>query len=93
MTGVLEPNDTLMKAELLAQGQIHGPEDTAVDAQGRVYAGLQSADTVQGRADLVLAELKRTGAFERNDAFAAFFASLAQLSLVLAGATIDGLMR
>jgi uncharacterized membrane protein len=32
----------------------------------RVYAGLQSADTVQGRADLVLAELKRTGAFERK---------------------------
>ena len=32
----------------------------------RVYAGLQSADTVQGRADLVLAELKRTGAFDRR---------------------------
>ena len=32
----------------------------------RVYAGLQSADTPQARADLVLAELKRTGAFERE---------------------------
>ena len=32
----------------------------------RVYAGLQSANTVQGRADLVLAELKRTGAFDRK---------------------------
>ncbi|MFQ6170868.1 alpha/beta hydrolase [Oryzobacter sp. R7] len=32
----------------------------------RVYAGLQSAQTPQGRADLVLAELKRTGAFERR---------------------------
>ena len=32
----------------------------------RVYAGLQSADTVQGRADLVLAELKRTRAFDRK---------------------------
>ena len=32
----------------------------------RVYAGLQSADTVQGRADLVLAELKRTHAFDRK---------------------------
>jgi len=32
----------------------------------RVYAGLQSADTVQDRADLVLAELKRTGAFDRK---------------------------
>lgn len=32
----------------------------------RVYAGLQSARTDQGRADLVLAELKRTGAFDRK---------------------------
>ena len=47
MTGVLEPNDTLMKAELLAQGQIHGPEDTAVDAQGRVYAGLHDGRVVR----------------------------------------------
>ncbi len=39
MQGVLEPNDTLMKAELLGLGQVKGPEDTAVDAAGRVYAG------------------------------------------------------
>jgi uncharacterized membrane protein len=32
----------------------------------RVYVGLQSADTVQGRANLLLDELKRTGAFERK---------------------------
>ena len=32
----------------------------------RVYAGLKSADTLQGRADLILEELKRTGAFERE---------------------------
>ncbi|MER7071305.1 alpha/beta-hydrolase family protein [Terrabacter sp. NPDC000476] len=32
----------------------------------RVYAGLRSADTVQGRADLLLAELKRSGAFSRK---------------------------
>ncbi len=32
----------------------------------RVFAGLQSADTVQGRADVVLRELKRTGAFSRK---------------------------
>jgi sugar lactone lactonase YvrE len=51
MTGVLEPNDTLMKAELLAQGQIHGPEDTAVDAQGQVYAGLHDGRVVRIGAD------------------------------------------
>ncbi|HKJ56012.1 MAG TPA: alpha/beta-hydrolase family protein, partial [Nitriliruptoraceae bacterium] len=32
----------------------------------RVYAGLKSGDTLQARADLVLAELLRTGAFERS---------------------------
>ncbi|CAN5675632.1 alpha/beta-hydrolase family protein [soil metagenome] len=32
----------------------------------RVYAGIKSADDIQGRADLVLAELKRTGAFDRD---------------------------
>ncbi len=31
----------------------------------RVYAGLDSADTMQARADLIVAELERTGAFER----------------------------
>lgn len=51
MTGILEPNDTLMKAQLLGQGQLHGPEDTAVDAQGRVYAGLQDGRIVRVLAD------------------------------------------
>ncbi len=32
----------------------------------RVYAGLASAPTVRDRADLVVAELERTGAFERE---------------------------
>jgi YD repeat-containing protein len=51
MTGVLEPNDTLMKTELLGRGQLHGPEDTAVDAQGRVYAGLHDGRIVRIEAD------------------------------------------
>jgi uncharacterized membrane protein len=32
----------------------------------RAYVGLKSADSLQGRADLLLEELKRTGAFERE---------------------------
>jgi uncharacterized membrane protein len=32
----------------------------------RVYVGLRSADTAEARAKLALAELKRTGAFERS---------------------------
>ena len=51
MTGVMEPNDTLMKAELLAQGQIVGPEDTAVDSQGQVLAGLDDGRIVRIGAD------------------------------------------
>lgn len=51
MTGVLEPNDTLMKAELLGRGQVHGPEDTAVDAQGLVYSGLHDGKIVRIKAD------------------------------------------
>jgi len=51
MTGVLEPNDTLMKAQLLGKGRIHGPEDTAVDAQGRVYSGLHDGTIVRIEAD------------------------------------------
>ncbi|MVW75802.1 SMP-30/gluconolactonase/LRE family protein [Pseudomonas xionganensis] len=47
LTGVLEPNDSLMKAELLGRGQVHGPEDTAVDSQDRVYAGLHDGRIVR----------------------------------------------
>lgn len=32
----------------------------------RVYAGLQTADTAEGRAEVAVAELERTGAFERE---------------------------
>ena len=41
LTGVLEPNNLLQNAELLALGKIYGPEEVAVDSQGRVYGGTQ----------------------------------------------------
>ena len=47
MTGVMEPNDTLMKAELLGKGQLQGPEDSAVDAEGRLYSGLHDGRIVR----------------------------------------------
>lgn len=37
--GVLEANNLLQKAELLALGKISGPEEVALDKKGRVYAG------------------------------------------------------
>lgn len=61
MTGVMEPNDTLMKAKLLAQGQIHGPEDTAVDAEGRVYAGLHDGRIVRVLKDDSVETFAETG--------------------------------
>jgi uncharacterized membrane protein len=39
---------------------------TPVKEPIRVYAGLESAESIQGRADIVLRELQRTGAFDRK---------------------------
>lgn len=61
LTGVLEPNDTLMKAELIAQGQLHGPEDTAVDASGRLYASLADGRIVRLGADGIPQTFVNTG--------------------------------
>lgn len=41
LAGVLAPNHLLQQAELLAQGKINGPEEVALDSQGRVYGGTQ----------------------------------------------------
>ena len=60
MDGVLAANDDLLKAELLAQGQLDGPEDTAVDAQGRVYAGLHNGKIVRIAGDGTVATFANT---------------------------------
>lgn len=41
MTGKLAPNEHLKQADLLALGQVYGPEDTTVDHRGRIYTGTQ----------------------------------------------------
>lgn len=41
LTGVLAPNNLLQKAEILALGKMDGPEEVAMDSQGRVYGGTQ----------------------------------------------------
>lgn len=41
MTGPLDPNAGLKSAELLALGQVYGPEDTTVDAKGVLHTGTQ----------------------------------------------------
>src|SRR5690606_40778050 len=54
LTGRLNPNQALMQAELLAAGQIKGPEDVDEDAQGRVYARSEEhTSELQSRENLV----------------------------------------
>lgn len=47
MTGALEPNYELLKATLIAKGEINGPEDVVVDSEGRVYGGTQDGKIVR----------------------------------------------
>lgn len=41
LAGVTAKNNALSAADLLAKGNIYGPEDVAVDKQGRIYGGTQ----------------------------------------------------
>ena len=41
MTGPLTPNERLKQADLLALGEVYGPEDTTVSDQGVLYTGTQ----------------------------------------------------
>ncbi|WP_417501896.1 SMP-30/gluconolactonase/LRE family protein [Marinobacter sp.] len=47
MTGLLAPNEQLRQAELLAKGQVYGPEDTTVNSEGVVFAGTQDGYIVR----------------------------------------------
>ncbi len=47
LTGVWAPNHRLADAELLARGQVQGPEDVDEDAEGNVYAGLADGRVVR----------------------------------------------
>ncbi len=51
MTGVMQPNDYLRQADLLALGQVYGPEDTTIDANGVLYTGTQDGKIVRVRPD------------------------------------------
>jgi sugar lactone lactonase YvrE len=51
LTGVLASNTLLGGAELLAPGRIDGPEEVALDREGRVYGGTQGGKIVRLLAD------------------------------------------
>ncbi|SLM29799.1 conserved exported hypothetical protein [Desulfamplus magnetovallimortis] len=47
LNGVMTPNTLLQKAILLGKGKFDGPEDTAIDSKGRIYAGTQDGKIVR----------------------------------------------
>ena len=47
LVGPFAPNDALRSAELLAVGQVEGPEDIDVDDQGRIYAACEDGRIVR----------------------------------------------
>jgi sugar lactone lactonase YvrE len=61
-TGALASNEDLRAAERLAEGRVEGPEDVAVDAQGRVYVGVHDGRIeILARDDSSLTTLAETG--------------------------------
>ncbi len=61
LTGAYAPNERLRDAELLAKGQIYGPEDVAVDKDGRVYGGTQDGRILRVLNDGTVEEFAETG--------------------------------
>lgn len=51
LEGPLAVNDKLAQCETLALGEVQGPEDVEVDAQGRVYAGVVGGQVVRLKDD------------------------------------------
>jgi sugar lactone lactonase YvrE len=73
LTGVLAPNNLLEKAELLALGEIYGPEEVAIDSLGRIYGGTQDGRIMRLLPDGKLEEFANTQGrplgikFDKND--------------------------
>lgn len=51
LTGVLAPDEALRSTVLLAKGRVRGPEDVAVDTEGRVYGGQEDGLVVRVTPD------------------------------------------
>jgi len=47
LDGVTASNELLRQAELLAVGEVYGPEDIAVDSQGLIYGGTQDGKIIR----------------------------------------------
>ena len=51
LEGPLAPNELLRKAQRLAEGEVIGPEDVAVDAEGRIYGSCEDGRIVRLETD------------------------------------------
>ena len=67
MTGVLAPNAALKAGEILGRGQIGGPEDVDVDAQGRVYGGTEDGRILRIDAQGAVTVFAETGGRPAED--------------------------
>ncbi|WP_020409204.1 SMP-30/gluconolactonase/LRE family protein [Hahella ganghwensis] len=47
LTDTYAPNNKLAQSELIALGQVKGPEDVDADSEGRIVAGLENGDIVR----------------------------------------------
>ena len=61
LEGPLEPNDRLQSAEIVAAGQVDGPEDVEIDAAGRIYAGTADGWIVRIEPDGSVTKFAETG--------------------------------
>lgn len=61
LTGVLAPNTLLQEAELLASGKINGPEEVALDSEGRIYGGTQDGKILRVLVDGTIETFAETG--------------------------------
>jgi sugar lactone lactonase YvrE len=61
LVGALAPNDALKAAVLIKSSAIHGPEDIAIDAQGRLFTGMHDGRVVQLPSDAAPIEIANTG--------------------------------
>lgn len=60
-TGELAPNERLRLADLLARGEVYGPEDTTVDDDGVLYTGTQDGWIVRVLPDGEVEKWLETG--------------------------------
>ncbi len=61
LIGALQPNEQLKQAQLIATGQVYGPEDIAIDKQGRIYGGTQDGKIIRVRQNGKVETFVKTG--------------------------------